>query len=187
MCEPALKSDEEGSNLLSRFPGCKICCIVFCGGSGRGISLWWWCLLLDRSPCRSLMWWFIFELPLWVCGLQGKQRHKIINGLILYIIMINMLSVPKLSLVCVSGSVFLYSHRVEVPPVPPLSQCSRHRCTNMYCSWVHTKDRAVNKDTSSYVWGKPAEDMVFMIREVADFECHKAMEYMCMSELQVCI
>lgn len=168
MCEPGLKRDVEGSNLLRRFPGCKICCIVFCGGSGRGIALRWWCLLLlDGSRCPSLMWWFIFELPLWVCGLRGKRRHTIKNVLIPYI-MINMLPMLKLSLVCISGSLFLYSHRVGVPSVPPLSQCSRQRCTNMYCSWVHTKDWAVNEDDASYVWGKPAEDMVFMIREVAD-------------------
>lgn len=78
-CEPGLKEDEEGSNLLSRFPGFKTCCIVLCGDSGGGFCLRRWRLLLPvRSPLEPWGWswvlWLIFELAPWICGLLGERE-----------------------------------------------------------------------------------------------------------------
>lgn len=74
-----------------------------------------------------------------------------------------------------TGSLFLYSHRAEVPP---LSQCSRHWWTNMYCSWVNTKEWARNEDI---MFGMKQDSTVFMSMEIRFSMCQwhrkKAMEY----------
>lgn len=151
-CEPGLNRDEEGSNLLSSFPGFKICCIVFCGWSAGGVCRWWWRLLLPAWPPRpedlwgwSWMLWLIFEPALWIGGLLGRRRRLI--KMSTYVTMTNYACCLCQNWVwCVmvlSGSLFLCSHLAEVPP---LSQCSRHWWTNMYCSWVHTEEWAGNED-----------------------------------------
>lgn len=75
-CVAGLSSEEEGSNRLSRLPGFKICCIVFCGGSAAGFCRGWWRWLLpDRALRaeellgRSWMPLLAFKLALWICEL----------------------------------------------------------------------------------------------------------------------
>lgn len=83
VCESELKSDEEGRSLLSRFPGCRICCTVVAGWFDGGVWWWWWCRLLLLSPCDEELWGsscmrvWIFEAALWVCVLLGKGRLPI--------------------------------------------------------------------------------------------------------------
>lgn len=81
VCEPELNSEEEGSILLSMFPGCNICCTEFCGCSD---ALRRCCLLLPSRCSRAEeLWgrpwlrWLAFELAPWVCGLPWKRRRPI--------------------------------------------------------------------------------------------------------------
>ena len=148
VCEPDLNSEEEGSILLSMFPGFSICCTEFCGCSDARRR----CCLLLPSRCsraeelwgRPWLRWLAFELTPGVCGLPWKRRrlikmssHSTMNN--------NTLPVQKLNMVLV-GSWFLCSHPAEALS---LSQCSRHRWTNMYWSWIHTKEWAGNEEASS--------------------------------------
>lgn len=105
-CEPELNSEEEGSILLSMFPGCNICCNEFCGCSD---ALRRCCLLLPSRCSRAeelwgRLWlrWLAFELAPWVCGLPWKRRrpikmssHSTMNN--------NTLPVQKLNMVLVGS------------------------------------------------------------------------------------
>lgn len=101
------------------------------------------------------------SLNLWAAG--RRRGHLIIMSSHVTVTN-NTLPCAANSIWCVlvlGGSLFLNSHHAGLPPVPLLSHCSRHWCTNMYWSWAHTKEWACNEDALvNGVWNEPVEQRV---------------------------